>query len=99
MPVFLVSFAVLTATFLVVAALERVPRFQHTPSRFRRAWFETDLLWYLVAALAAGLSGFLLRRVLASFALPRVSAVVEALPGPLAVLAAVILFDGLFFTV
>jgi sterol desaturase/sphingolipid hydroxylase (fatty acid hydroxylase superfamily) len=99
MPVFLVSFAVLTAMFLVVAALERVPRLQHTPSRFHRTWFETDLLWYLVAAFAAGLSGFILRRVLDNVVLPGVSAAVDALPGPVALVAAVIVFDGLFFTV
>jgi hypothetical protein len=31
----LVLLGVLTAIFLAVAALERIPRLQHTPSRFR----------------------------------------------------------------
>jgi hypothetical protein len=55
---FLVLFGVLTAIFLAVAALARIPRLQHTPSRFRHPWFGSDLVWYL----AAGLSTWVPRR-------------------------------------
>src|SRR4051794_35972889 len=70
MSAFLASFGVLTVMFLTVALLERVPRLQHAASPLRRPWFETDLLWYLVAALAAGMSTFVLRPVLVRLAIP-----------------------------
>jgi sterol desaturase/sphingolipid hydroxylase (fatty acid hydroxylase superfamily) len=96
---FVLSFGVLTSVFLLVASLERVTRLQHSPSRLVRPWFETDLLWYLVAALAAGGSSFVLRPILSRLAVPGVSAVVSALPGPAALVVAVVVFDGLFFAV
>jgi sterol desaturase/sphingolipid hydroxylase (fatty acid hydroxylase superfamily) len=96
---FLIQFGALTAMFLTVAALERVPRLQHRPSRFRRPWFATDVLWYLVAALAAGLSTILLRPVLTRLSLPGASSVVATLPDALELLLAVVVFDGVFFTV
>ena len=96
---FLISFGVLTGMFLLVASLERIPRLQHTPSSLRRPWFETDLLWYLVAALAAGLSTFILRPVLVRLAVPGLSTVIGSLPMPLALVVAVVVFDGVFFTV
>jgi sterol desaturase/sphingolipid hydroxylase (fatty acid hydroxylase superfamily) len=99
MPSFLIQLAVLTAMFLAVGAAERVPRLQHTPSRFRRPWLETDLLWYLVAALAAGLSTFLLRPILIRLAIPGVSSVVGSMPGWLALVVAVVVFDGVFFAI
>lgn len=96
---FVVSLGVLTSMFLAVAALERVPALQHTPSRFHRPWFETDLLWYLVAALAAGLSTFILRPILVRLALPGASSIVASMPSWLALLAAIVVFDGVFFAV
>jgi sterol desaturase/sphingolipid hydroxylase (fatty acid hydroxylase superfamily) len=96
---FLISIGVLTTMFLLVATLERIPRLQHTPSALRRPWFETDLLWYLVAALAAGLSTFILRPLLVKLAVPGLSTAVGSLAPPIAVGAAVVLFDGVFFAV
>jgi sterol desaturase/sphingolipid hydroxylase (fatty acid hydroxylase superfamily) len=99
MSAFLASSGVLTPMFLTFAVLERIPRLQHTPSALRRPWFETDMVWYLVAAFAAGLSTFLLRPILVRLAIPGLSTVVASLPTPLALLAAVVLFDGVFFAV
>jgi sterol desaturase/sphingolipid hydroxylase (fatty acid hydroxylase superfamily) len=96
---FLLPLGALTAMFLAVAALERIPALQHTLSRFHRPWFETDLLWYLVAALAAGVSTFILRPVLVHLALPGVSGFVASLPGWAALVVAVVVFDGVFFAV
>jgi sterol desaturase/sphingolipid hydroxylase (fatty acid hydroxylase superfamily) len=99
MSAFLTQFAVLTATFVAVGSLERIPRLQHTPSRIRRPWFETDLLWYLVAAFAAGVSTFVMRPLLVRLAAPGLSDLVGAVPGPVALFVAVIIFDGVFFVI
>src|SRR6516164_3892241 len=96
---FVVQLGVLTGMFLVVAALERVPALQHTPSRFHRPWFETDVLWYLVAALAAGVSVFVLRPILVRLAIPGLSGWIGALSGWAALPIAVVVFDGVFFAV
>ena len=96
---FLIPLGILTTMFLLVATLERVPRLQHTPSRLHRPWFETDLLWYLVAAVAAGLSTFILRPILVRLAIPGLSTVVGSLPSPVALIVAVVVFDGVFFAV
>src|SRR5262245_37092749 len=96
---FLVSFGLLTAMFAAVAALERVPSLQHTPSPLRRPWFHTDLVWYLVAALAAGLTTFLLRPVLVRLALPGLADVVGSMPTWLALVVGVVVFDGVFFVI
>ncbi len=96
---FLIQFAVLTATFVAVGSFERIRRLQHTPSRLRRPWFETDLLWYLVAALAAGVSTFVLRPLLVRLSVPGLSDLVADVPAPVALFVAVIIFDGVFFAI
>jgi sterol desaturase/sphingolipid hydroxylase (fatty acid hydroxylase superfamily) len=95
----LVQFGALTAMFLTVAAVERVPRLQYTPSRFRRPWFGTDVAWYLLAALTAGLATFLLRPILTRLATPGISAVTSSMPAWAALIVAVVIFDGVFFAI
>jgi sterol desaturase/sphingolipid hydroxylase (fatty acid hydroxylase superfamily) len=94
---FLVPFAILTAVFASVASLERIPALQYTPTGLRRPWLATDAAWYLVAALAAGLSTFVFRPVLSRLALPGSTEVVASLPGWLGLVVAVVIFDGAFF--
>jgi sterol desaturase/sphingolipid hydroxylase (fatty acid hydroxylase superfamily) len=96
---FLIPLGILTLMFLTVATLERVPHLQHTPSPLHRPWFETDLLWYLVAAFAAGLSTFVLRPILVKLAIPGLSTIVGSLAPPVALVVAIVLFDGVFFAV
>lgn len=96
---FVASFGILTITFVTVATLERVPGLQYVRRSFLRPWFATDMAWYLVAALAAGLSTFLLRPVLVRLALPGVSDMVAGLPMGWGLLVAVVGFDGVFFTI
>lgn len=99
MPSFVTSFAVLTAIFLVVAGAELVPRLRRAPRLHPRPWLHTDIAWYLVAALSAGLSGILLRPVLEPLVLPGLDRVVGDIPDAARLILAVVLFDGLFFAI
>ena len=99
MPSIVISFAVLTAIFLSIAALERVKGLQYVDKPVPRPWYRTDIGWYFVAAVSAGLSTFLLRPILVHLAIPGVSSVVGSLPTGWSLVVAVVVFDGVFFTV
>ena len=99
MSAFLGTFAVLTALFAFVSALERVPAWQCLPQPFRRPWFATDVAWYVVTALAAGLLTFVFRPVLVQLALPGLSPLVANLPVTIRFLLAVLVFDLIAFSV
>jgi sterol desaturase/sphingolipid hydroxylase (fatty acid hydroxylase superfamily) len=96
---FFAQFGILAAIFIVIGAFERVRRLQHTPSRVRRPWFETDLLWFLVAALAAGVSTLALRPLLVRLAIPGLASLIDQAPGWAALAVAIVIFDGVFFVV
>ena len=96
---FLASISVLTIIFVLVAALERIPALQHSAGPLRRPWFATDLTWYLVATIAAGVSTFVFRPLLTHLAIPGVAAGVAALPGEARFLVAVVVFDAVAFAV
>ena len=99
MTTFLTSIAILTAIFLSVALLERVPALQHCPGPSRRPWFATDIAWYFVATVAAGVSTFVFQPVLVHLAIPGVSATVADLPAAVRFLVAVAVFDAVAFAV
>ena len=95
----LTSVAVVTAIFVCIALLERVPVLQHCPGPLRRPWFATDIAWYFVATIAAGVSTFVFRPLLVHLALPGVSSAVAALPAVARFLVAVTVFDAVAFAV
>jgi len=96
---FLTSVAILTAIFGLVALLELVPAIQHSPGPFRRPWFATDVAWYLVATVAAGVSTFVFRPLLVHLVVPGVAGAYAALPGVARFLFAVVIFDAVAFAV
>lgn len=93
MTAFLGGVAVLTAVFTGISILERIPALRYRPQPLRRPWFSTDVTWYLVSALVAGVFAFVFRPILIQLALPGVSALTDALPVPLQLLFAVLIFD------
>ena len=96
---FVVPFAILTALFLVVAALERVHRLQFRPSALLRPHIGTDALWYLVAGGAAALSTYVFRPVLSHLAIAPLQIGVAAMPAALRLAIAVTIFDFVAFAV
>ena len=99
MTTFLTAIALLTAIFISVALLERVPALQYCTGPLRRPWFATDVAWYFVAAAAAGVSTFLFRPVLVRLVIPGVSSQVQAIPAVLRFVVAVAVFDAIAFAV
>src|SRR5215210_57002 len=99
MTAFFTGLIVLTAIFAGISILERVPALRYRPQPVRRPWFTTDVAWYLLSALVAGMFAFVFRPVLTQLAIPGVSALTEALPPPVQVLFAVLLFDFVACTV
>jgi len=93
MRAFLGGLAVLTAVFVAISVLERIPALRYRPQPLRRPWFSTDVTWYLLTALVAGVFAFAFRPVLSRLAVPGLSALTEALPGWLQLLFAVLVFD------
>src|SRR4051795_3312909 len=66
---FLVSVAALSAVYLVVGRLERVPTLRFRRLSSPRAYLATDLAWYGVAIVATAVSVFVFRPVLATVAI------------------------------
>jgi sterol desaturase/sphingolipid hydroxylase (fatty acid hydroxylase superfamily) len=96
---FLISMVILAAVFMFVALLERVPALQHCPGPLLRPWFATDVAWYFVATVAAGVSTFVFRPLLVRLSLPGVSLMVATVPTLPRFLLAVAVFDGIAFGV
>ncbi len=93
------SLALVAGLFLIVAALERVPRFQFAPSPFLRRYLATDAAWYLVATGANVIAAFVFLPQLSRLAIPGVADVVRGLPwfGRLAI--AIVVYDFVAFAV
>ena len=99
MTTFLISIGILTTIFAFVALLERIPAIQQCPGPLRRPWFTTDIAWYFVATVAAGVSTFVFRPLLGQLALPGVSSAVATVPAALRFLFAIAVFDAVAFAV
>lgn len=92
-------FLVLLGLFVAIYALERVPAFQFRPAGAVRPFMATDGAWYLVAAGANVISTFVFRPQLSKLALPAVAGSVGALPAPLRLGLAVVVYDLVAFAV
>jgi sterol desaturase/sphingolipid hydroxylase (fatty acid hydroxylase superfamily) len=96
---FVLSVAILTVVYLVVARLERMPalRFRVLPSP--RPYLATDVAWYGLAILATAISVFVLRPQLAKLEIGPVRNAVAHLPLAAKFLLGLIVFDFVSFVV
>lgn len=99
MVTFLLASAILSALFLAVAALERVPALRFRPARFRRPHLLTDAAWYGVATGAAAVATFVVRPLVAPAELPLTADRLDAMPLALVVVLAVVVYDLVEFAV
>jgi sterol desaturase/sphingolipid hydroxylase (fatty acid hydroxylase superfamily) len=96
---FLVSVAVLSIVYVVVARLERMPalRFRVLPSP--RPYFTTDLAWYGLAIAATAVSVFVLRPQLTKLEIGPLQHAVARLPVAAKFLLGLVVFDLVSFVV
>ena len=89
----------LVGAFLLVAALERIPRLRFAPWPFLRPFLGTDVLWYLAATVPSAVSVFVFRPVLERLAVPGVATTVAGLPTAGRFLVALAAYDLVAFAV
>jgi sterol desaturase/sphingolipid hydroxylase (fatty acid hydroxylase superfamily) len=96
---FLVSVLALSAVYVVVARLERMPalRFRVLPSP--RPYLTTDMAWYGFAILATAISAFALRPQLVKLEVAPIRHVVGNLPLAARFLVGIVVFDVVSFAV
>jgi sterol desaturase/sphingolipid hydroxylase (fatty acid hydroxylase superfamily) len=96
---FLLSIAVLSIVYVVVARLERMPalRFRLLPSP--RPFLTTDLAWYGLAIVATAISVFLLRPLLVRLEIGPIRDGVANLPLGAKLLLGIVVFDFVSFAV
>ena len=96
---FLISVAVLSVIYVVVARLERMPalRFRALPTP--RPYFTTDLAWYGLAIAATAISVFLLRPQLTKLEIAPLQRAVAGLPLAAKFLLGLVVFDFVSFFV
>lgn len=93
------SLLLLTALFLFVAVLERVPRLRFAPYGLLRPYLATDAAWYLVATTAALLSSVVFRPQLEKLTLDAPAAALGALPWGTRLAVALLAYDLVAFAV
>ncbi len=96
---FLLSVAVLSVVYVVVARLERMPalRFRALPSP--RPYLTTDLAWYCLAVLATAISVFVFRPQLTKLEITPIRHAVTNLPLAAKFLLSLVVFDFVSFAV
>jgi sterol desaturase/sphingolipid hydroxylase (fatty acid hydroxylase superfamily) len=95
----LLSVAVLSAVYLVVGALERVPSLRFRRLTSPRPYLATDIGWYGVAVAATAVSVFLFRPVLSRSAIEPIANRVDDLPFAAMLLLGLVIFDLVSFAV
>lgn len=93
------SLLLLTALFLCVAVLERIPRLRFAPYGLLRPYLATDAAWYLVATTAALLSSVVFRPQLQKLTLDAPAAALGALPWGARLAVALLAYDLVAFAV
>jgi sterol desaturase/sphingolipid hydroxylase (fatty acid hydroxylase superfamily) len=96
---FLASIAVLSAVYVVVSRLERLPSLRFRRLASPRPYLATDLGWYGIAIAATAVSVFVLRPVLARLAIGSVRDAVATAPFPVKLGIGVVVFDLVSFLV
>jgi sterol desaturase/sphingolipid hydroxylase (fatty acid hydroxylase superfamily) len=96
---FLASVAALSAVYLVVGRLERVPALRFRRLSSPRPYLATDLAWYGVAIAATAVSVFVFRPVLASAAIGPAHDTLAGAPFIVQLLIGIAVFDLVSFLV
>jgi sterol desaturase/sphingolipid hydroxylase (fatty acid hydroxylase superfamily) len=93
------GFLLLSAAFLLVAGLERLPVLRFAPSPFLRRFLATDGAWYLVATTAALVSTVVFRPQLSKLEVPPIADAVGGLPVVVQLGVALVVYDFIAFAV
>jgi sterol desaturase/sphingolipid hydroxylase (fatty acid hydroxylase superfamily) len=96
---FLVSLAVLSVVYVVVARLERMPALQFRALPSPRPYFTTDLAWYGLAIAATAVSVFVLRPQLVKLEIAPLHHAVARLPLAAKFIFGLVVFDFVSFVV
>lgn len=96
---FLVSVVALSAVYLVIARLERVPALRFRLLSSPRPYFVTDLAWYGVAIVATAVSVFVIRPVLAALAFGPARDALASAPFMVQLAIGIVVFDLVSFLV
>ncbi|HEX2381647.1 MAG TPA: sterol desaturase family protein [Acidimicrobiales bacterium] len=96
---FVLSVAVLSGVYLVVARLERLPTFRFRTLTSPRPYLATDLGWYGVAVAATALSVFVFRPVLVNLNVGPIREAMAGAPFLVKLLLGVVVFDLVSFLV
>lgn len=96
---FLASVIALTAVYVIVAGLERVPALQFRQQPLRRPFFATDVAWYGVAIAATAISVYVFRPQLERLSIGPTARAIDRLPTGAQVVLAIVVFDFVSFLV
>jgi sterol desaturase/sphingolipid hydroxylase (fatty acid hydroxylase superfamily) len=96
---FLASVCGLTAVYLVVGRLERLPALRFRRLSSPRPFLATDVAWYGVAILATAISVFILRPVLALLSYGPLRETISGAPFPAKLALGIVVFDLVSFVV
>lgn len=96
---FLVSVGALSAAYLLVGRLERLPALRFRVLSSPRPYLATDVAWYGLAVVATAISVFVFRPVLVKLAVPSISRAIVHLPLPAKLGLGLVVFDFVSFWV
>jgi sterol desaturase/sphingolipid hydroxylase (fatty acid hydroxylase superfamily) len=96
---FFASVAAVTAVYVLVSGLERVPALQFRTRPSRRLFFATDAAWYGLAVLATAVSVYVFRPQLEKLSIRPIGRLVEHVPSVGQLLIALLIFDFVSFVV
>jgi sterol desaturase/sphingolipid hydroxylase (fatty acid hydroxylase superfamily) len=96
---FVVSVALLSSVYLIVAMLERTPALRFRRLTSPRPYLATDVAWYAVALVATAISAFVFRPQLAKLAIGPLARRSLDLPFGVKLLIGLVVFDLVSFTV
>jgi sterol desaturase/sphingolipid hydroxylase (fatty acid hydroxylase superfamily) len=96
---FFASVAAVTAVYVIVSGLERIPSLRFRPQPFRRPFFATDAAWYGLAVAATAVSVYLFRPQLEKLSIEPIARLVDRVPTVGQLLVALLVFDFVSFLV
>src|SRR5437016_4069029 len=96
---FVLSVAVLTAVYLAVGRLERLPALRFRELSSPPPYLATDVAWYAVAIAATAVSVFVFRPVLSNVAIAPARDAIAGVPFGLKLLVGLVVFDFVSFLV